>query len=506
MALLHQPDQLMAAGSVAVVIFIAILSIGLYSLGSVIYRVTFHPLAKVPGPKLYAISQLPYLFHLVRGDWTAVLKDFHDYYGPVVRFAPNDVSFTTDDALKKIYGHKTVESDTFEKDLRMYRQNRPVRSIITSDNEGHRRMRRLIAHAFSEKALRNQQQVLDHYIESFIRGLTERSRQGADVDIVAWYNFATFDLIGDLAFGKSFGCLENGDYHPWVRKIFDGVKFVAYGQAMARLGLKRWATVLVPPSSRKSAEQHMEFSRRTALARIDSGNTVREDFMSYILRHNDDEKGMSKLEITENSATLILAGSETTATLLSGATFLLLKNRDKYEMLTKEIRSAFESAEDITLGKVNQLEYLLAVLNESLRMYPPVPAGLPRLAPAAGEFIEGYWIPANTSVSVPHWSAYRSAGNFREPDSFIPERWLNDPLYASDVKSILQPFSYGPRNCIGKNLAYAEMRLILTHLLWKFDLELDPGCNSWNIQKVYILWEKSSLKVKLTEVIRAEKE
>jgi cytochrome P450 len=90
--------------------------------------------------------------------------------------------------------------------------------------------------------------------------------------------------------------------------------------------------------------------------------------MSYILRHNDDEKGMSKLEITENSATLILAGSETTATLLSGATFLLLKNRDKYETLTKEIRSAFKSAEDITLGKVNQLEYLLAVLNESLRM------------------------------------------------------------------------------------------------------------------------------------------
>jgi hypothetical protein len=50
------------------------------------------------------------------------------------------------------------------------------------------------------------------------------------------------------------------------------------------------------------------------------------------------------------------------------------------------------------------------------------------------------------------------------------------------------------------------MRLILTHLLWKFDLELDPGCNSWNNQKVYILWEKSGLKVKLTEVIRAEKE
>ncbi|KAF5023522.1 hypothetical protein F66182_4389 [Fusarium sp. NRRL 66182] len=465
-----------------------------------VYYAFIHPLSKVPGPKLYAFTQLPYVYHIVRGDWHKMLQSLHDHYGPVVRVTYNDVSFVTEDAIKTIYGHKSNSTGTFEKDMNFYFK-REHANIINGNNEEHRRMRRLLSHVFSEKALRNQEDIINSYVGLFIRNLKERSRQGLVIDIVRWFNFATFDLIGDLAFGQPLGCLESGGYHPWVAMIFSGVKVTPLREIMIRLGLEAVVPYLVPARLKRSEQEHSKLSQETAMKRLESNNTTREDFMSYILRYND-KNGMSAPEIAENANTLIIAGSETTATLLSGATFHLLTNPTKYKMLVDEIRSTFQSMEEITMDRVNQLPYLIAVLNEALRMYPPLPSHLPRITPPQGEFVNGYWLPAKTTVSFSHWSAYRSTLNFQEPDVFAPERWLGDAKYKSENKNVLQPFSYGPRNCIGKNLAYAEMRMLLTHLLWNFDVELLPGQGDWDQQKVYVIWEKPDLKVKLTEVKR----
>ncbi|VUC36328.1 unnamed protein product [Clonostachys rosea] len=469
-----------------------------------VYNVFFHPLAKIPGPKLYALTELLYLYHLLRGDWNILIKKCHEQYGPVVRTTPNDVSFTTAEASKQIYGHKVAGAPNFEKDTRFYFQGRPAAHILSAGNEDHRRIRRTVAHAFSDKALRNQEPVVNKYVNLFIERLTQRAASNTVVDMVAWFNFATFDLIGDLAFGKPFGSLESGTYHPWVLNIFRGMKGAPWTQVSQRLRLRWLFRWLVPQKYLKASLRHRKFAELTALARIESGDTKREDFMSYILRHND-ERGMSKGEIVELASILVLAGSETTATLLSGATFLLLTNRDKYEKLTKEIRSAFSSPDEITINSVNQLKYLLAVFNEAARIYPPVPIGLPRIVPDGGEVVEGYWLPGGTVVSVPHVPAYHSERNFRDSKKFVPERWLDDPIYRDDERGVLQPFSSGPRNCIGKNLAYSEMRLLMTNLLWKFDLELMPGSEDWLNQNVYILWSKKSLNVRLTEVTRDAK-
>ena len=129
-----------------------------------------------------------------------------------------------------------------------------------------------------------------------------------------------------------------------------------------------------------------------ARQRIESGNIDREDFMSYVLRHNDD-KSMSSDEMGENANILIIAGSETTATLLSGTTFWLLKTPQAYKRLCNEIRTIFQSADDITATKLGECKYLSAVWSEGLRMYPPVPSGLGRHTPAGGDFVDGYWLP-----------------------------------------------------------------------------------------------------------------
>ncbi|KAK4461500.1 cytochrome P450 [Cladorrhinum samala] len=471
-----------------------------------IYYAFFHPLSKIAGPKLYAASDIPYLYHIVRGNWPQKLKELHDRYGPVVRTTNNDVSFTTPGAWKTIYGHRAAGQETFQKDRKGYRptvSGHP--NIIIANDADHRRQRRLLTHAFSDKALRGQEDIMKRYVDLLIAKLHERARTATPVvDIVKWYNFTTFDLIGDLAFGQPFGCLESGGYHPWVAMIFESIKLGSLSTVILRHPwLKPLARLFISRKLVRNQDNHRELTTQTAKRRLESGNLTREDFISYILRYND-EKGMSEWEIIENSSILIIAGSETTATQLSGTTFWLLTrgNEDKYRRLVDEIRGRFEREEDITLISVQGLEYMNACFEESFRMYPPVPIALPRLTPDKGEVIEGYYIPRKVGVGVPQWASYQTERNFKNHDKFVPERWLGDPEYENDVRAILQPFSTGPRNCIGRNLAYAEMRLILARLFWNFDLEMMPDSQNWNKQKIYTLWEKGAINVKLKPVRR----
>lgn len=102
---------------------------------------------------------------------------------------------------------------------------------------------------------------------------------------------------------------------------------------------------------------------------------------------------MSLPEIYANAAVLVIAGSETTATALSGAIYHLLQNPAALQELTTEVRSTFNSEKEINFASVNNLKYMLACIEETLRMYPPVPALVPRRVPKGGADISGKWVP-----------------------------------------------------------------------------------------------------------------
>lgn len=105
-------------------------------------------------------------------------------------------------------------------------------------------------------------------------------------------------------------------------------------------------------------------------------------------------------------------------------------------------------------------------------------------------------------MGMNQFAVFRSPLNFSNPNSFIPERWLsNHPGFESDQKEALQPFSFGPRKrrkTKQNSLAYAELRLILTKILYSFDMELMEHHDDWLQQKIYIMWEKKPLMVRLT--------
>lgn len=104
----------------------------------------------------------------------------------------------------------------------------------------------------------------------------------------------------------------------------------------------------------------------------------------------------------QNSSNLIIAGSETTATALAGITYLLLKNPEIFRRVVDEVRQAYNSEDEITLLSVNDLPLMLACINESLRLYPPVALGLPRTVPQGGAMVAGEYVPQGVSVSFSH--------------------------------------------------------------------------------------------------------
>lgn len=115
-------------------------------------------------------------------------------------------------------------------------------------------------------------------------------------------------------------------------------------------------------------------------------------------------------------------------------------------------------------------------------------------------------------MSVSSWSASHSPDNFTDPLTFAPERWLESERekYPRHVKEASQPFLTGPRGCIGRNLAYIEQRLIISHLVWNFDFELanDEANRLWTFDddmknmKSYLVWEKPDLWINVKRVVR----
>lgn len=264
----------------------------------------------------------------------------HARYGPVVRISPDELSFVDQRAWKDIYAHPNYLAKWPRFAFVHDKPDTPA-DIINSTHADHAHIRRQLSHAFSEKALREQEQLITSYIDLLMKKLSEAAENGFELDMVKWYNFTTFDIISDLAFGESFGCLATGEYHLWVSSIFKNIRtfniirsFAGYPGAKVIIGL------LASSELKAARKMHKEYSRKTVLKRL-SQSTMEErrDFMSYTLKHKEkDGKGMTEGEIIRTASTLIMAGSETTATLLSGITYFLSTNPNALRKVRYEQR------------------------------------------------------------------------------------------------------------------------------------------------------------------------
>jgi cytochrome P450 len=156
----------------------------------------------------------------------------------------------------------------------------------------------------------------------------------------------------------------------------------------------------------------------------------------------------------------------------------LSRNPTVYARLAEEIRTTFEAGQDIGTGaKLSSCKYLRAVIDETLRIAPPLPSTLWRqISPKAGDLIvEGQVIPSGTLVGINPFAMMRNEKYFDSPLEFRPERWLAEDAAASDARKAFAPFALGDTSCLGKTLAYNETSVTLAKTLFYFDFEKAPG-------------------------------
>ncbi|KAH7349070.1 putative cytochrome P450, partial [Pyrenochaeta sp. MPI-SDFR-AT-0127] len=468
-----------------------------------IRRLYFHPLSRFPGPRLAAISNVPYCLGYLGGRQPWKMLDLHKRYGRVVRISPTELSFDTAQSWKDIYGqrkgHLPFIKSAFYDGGNFADQ---AHSIVSErDPTKHADMRRYLSNAFSDRSLREQEHLISSNVDAFIKRIGELGSKPEGINLTLWFNLLTFDIIGNLAFGQTFGGIESGKTHTWIQVVLESMGQASLSDTLgrfpwlARLYMKwnpGWLDKLM-----SGAEKHQSYTLTLLRSRL-SQNTDRKDFMSYLMKE-DDHKTTSEIQLAAHASDFVIAGSETTATTLAVIVYYMCAQQDIMQKLQQEIRSSFQKFEDIDSMSTANLRYLQAVCMEGLRIIPPLPLGLPRVVPPGGDTVDGEYIPAGTIVSTNPMAATLSEKNFANPKEFDPERWMlantTDKLEAS------QPFSHGTRACLGRGLGLMELRTVLTKMLFKYNITMKDPTLDWHQEsEMQLLWKKPALKVKITSV------
>lgn len=172
-------------------------------------------------------------------------------------------------------------------------------------------------------------------------------------------------------------------------------------------------------------------------------------FATYLLRAEKAGK-LDMEDLVSNAPVLVVAGSETMATLLSGAAYHTASHPRFHKRLAEEIRGQSSSVDEITLARLGDLRCLIAVLDETLRIYPPANSNHPRLLPPEGATICCRFVPRGPLIGIGHYSCFRPSSNLADPDDVVRERWPSEDIkYASDRRETLQLFGIGTRSYIG---------------------------------------------------------
>jgi cytochrome P450 len=331
------------------------------------------------------------------GDLHKKLHAMHVQYGSVVRIAPDELSFIDPQAWKDIYSNRHIGKDSTwtgneEKDHPM--------SIVSTDEATHLRNRRALTGAFTEHAIAEHASILEDLVGLMIQRLKEaadNAHGSTALNLVDWLNWLTFDISGALSFGESFDSIKSGRAHPWVAISCNFGKGIAL---MASINffypLNKVLKLAMPKKVMEKMQYHKQLAHEKFLQRLSMQHKAKaQDYVGSIMAYNE-EKGEVKIpkeEIEANMTLLIFAGSETTSSAMSAILTELLRSPVALKRATEEVRSAFQTEEDITVASTAKLGYLTAVIQEGIRMGPPAAIGIPRVVPKEGAIILGQSVP-----------------------------------------------------------------------------------------------------------------
>ncbi|VTT81617.1 unnamed protein product [Fusarium fujikuroi] len=430
----------------------------------VTYRLYLSSLRKFPGPRLAAISNVWEIYHSLTNDRFRAIHELHEKHGNVVRIGPNQLSVASPEVFHHVFVTKC--SSFLKTDF--YATIQPgigpkYAGLFNCINHKQAMAeRRDLQPLFSPGSIKHYEAKFDEQLDILMEVIKQRGK----VDLFGLFKFFMLDVIGDLALNKSFGQVTSGKEHQYV---------VDFNNAFMLIGLQNTFAPVIPLIPylpfKKLKDAYYGLRRVFSYAQERVEDYLKQDMskkqgslMSGYLdpATGEPKDGYSAWSIALAGHGFIVAGSEATSITLTYVIWMLIKRPDVDRRLRIELSSLGKSYSSSDLAS---LPYLDAVIRETLRIYPPAPAPMPRVVPKSGFEFEGVSYPPDISVhgkfnkfqlqltcqqqtviSAQPYTIHRYEGVFEDPNEFRPERWLNVPPEKKDrMYRAFVPFSAGQR-------------------------------------------------------------
>ncbi|KAI1790041.1 cytochrome P450 [Ganoderma leucocontextum] len=472
-----------------------------------LYRISpFHPLASYPGPLLPKITKFWGVWQSCTGNQHRALLRLHELYGPFVRTGPNELSLVDVQAVNEVLGAGGLSKGEW---YSARQDPNAPKNLIILTGEAHANRRRLWNRGLSNESLRAYQPVIANRIDELVRHLVRAVAKSGTVDIGRSIGYFTFDFMGDMAFGGPFHMLSDGSDENDLWGMLD--RFAIAASVVSHIP---WVFPLIQmiPSLSEDLKKLRRFGIESATARMKVGSKVK-DLWYHLSDEAELEKERPSLSnVVADGALAVIAGADTSASALTALVYFILSDTASYHKLRDEVDTVYPAGSDPTdVTLHDRLVWMDACINETLRLQPPVPTNGPRQVSydGPGVKISGRYVPPGTQVYIPPYSIHRDARYFSpSPECFLPSRWLPGAPQSECSqggfglnRNAFIPFSHGPANCVGRHLARMEMKMVMSVLIQKFDLQFAEGFDSdgWcNMIKDYLVTSRGPLLVTLT--------
>lgn len=367
-----------------------------------------------------------------------------------------------------------------------------------------RGMRGVLSKSFSSARMRESVELINDALDTTLKVL-ERKQDDQDVDMYKVAEGLTMDVIGRSSCAILVSAQDNPDHSilTRIRPIAEqllGLEYLPFGLALLFpefefifFWLRKVEYIILRAIDASNIAWLYNFIRKVINKRINDVSGSRKDLLQSMIdsidENGDQESKFTMDETVANAAIFLIAGYETTATLLGCLSHVLVVYPEVQEKLRLEIEEMVEN--DGCMGyNVLQLPYLDAVVNECLRVFPPVTNFVNRKAEQDFKY-KDIIIPKGTAITFPLYSIHRDEEYWPHPDEFDPERFIGERK--KQIKPMaFQPFGAGPRVCIGTRLALLEAKMAVGKILMKY--RLTPSARSKiNLDDLDIIYKQSTI-------------
>ena len=403
------------------------------------------------------------------GQFIFHIKELHEKYGPVIRVGPEELHVNTQDFHSELYG--SIKRDKWNMFTDQF--GTPDATFATCPAKEHTMRRKALNPFFSKETVRRLQPVIQDKVSLVMVRLAGFKKSGKPLDLRYLFTAFTNDVVESYAFGRSAHRIEAEDFDPSfhdasISGTIGGIVFKHCPWVIAIMQkLPPWVVIKMDPNMASYVDLQTRVQKQVRDVQQGVDNNIEKGYTHGTIFQEIHKSGLPQYEksfsrLWQDGQVTVVAGSLTTAWTLCCAVTYLSFNPDMLKTLKAELREAGITASALpSLVQLEKLTYLTAVIQETIRLSYGVTTRNPRILRNETLTVKDgdktYVLPPDIPISMSTGLLHHDEKIFPDSHAFKPQRWLETP----HLDKYLVSFGKGSRQCIGINLAYAELYMMM---------------------------------------------